>query len=389
METSSYERVCLCALNTIFGYRPAIAHALISHLGSGAAVFALEPAVRRELLRAHPVYAERIDGRALDTAARHLEHAGARGVAFVSIADDCYPELLRECPDHPVGLYVCSSSPPSSLFGRRPLISIVGTRDMSSYGREWCGRIVEALAATKEKPAIVSGLAYGTDITAHMKALDSGLPTFAVMATGTDSIYPRAHRSAAGRIARSEGSALITDFPPGTAPAAVNFIRRNRIIAGLSSALILTESRLKGGGMITAGLACGYSRPVFALPGRLDDERSLGCIRLIGNKSAETFSSPGELARRLGLHILSRSSPSPEERIRSQYSAIPPEKLSIIINIYGIIASSGGLNQDEICRSTGLPWPEVSQCTAMLESDGFISIDLMQRCTAAGSFFSE
>lgn len=389
MDASSYERICLCALNTIFGYNPMAGLALIEGLGSGAAAFALEPAELRGLLRGYPVHASRMDGRALEAAASQLEDMAARGAAFVSVADDCYPELLRECPDRPIGLYVCGASPPEILFSKKPVIAIVGTRDISPYGRKWCRRIVEALSCTEEKPLITSGLAYGTDIAAHMHALDLGLPTIAVMATGIDSVYPASHRGAARRIVRGEGCAVITDYPPGTEPIPINFIRRNRIIAGMSSAVILIESRIKGGGMTTARLADGYSRPVYALPGRTDDERSQGCNRLIGEKTAEIFTDADDLVLRLGLHAPARAPErSAAERLRVRYlRTLSEPKIEAVSKVYAAIEASAGISPDSICRQTGLAWPEVAECISILENDGLISVDLLQRCSTTGKPF--
>ena len=127
------------------------------------------------------------------------------------------------------------------------------------YGREFCTRIVRTLAQAPDRPAIVSGLALGVDITAHLAALDAGLPTIAVIPVGIDDIYPPSHRIAAGRIAAAEGSAIVTDYPPGTAPLQINFIRRNRIIAGLSEATVVVESKAKGGSLVTANIAFSYA----------------------------------------------------------------------------------------------------------------------------------
>ena len=124
---------------------------------------------------------------------------------------------------------------------------------------------------------IVSGLALGVDITAHAAALEGGLPTVGVSPVGIDDVYPRRHVPFVERMCATPGCALVTDYPPGTFPAAFSFIRRNRIIAGLAGSTVLIESRIKGGGMITARLAAGYGRDVFAVPGRIDDIRSQGC----------------------------------------------------------------------------------------------------------------
>ena len=176
-----------------------------------------------------------------------------------------------DCPDCPIGLYIRSNSDIEEIFDDAPCISIVGTRDISPYGDEWCKRIVHSLAEAPIKPVIVSGLAYGVDICAHQAALDAGLRTIAVIPTGIDDLYPYYHRRIAERIASTPGCALISDFPLKTSPQAATFLRRNRIIAGLSAATILVESKQKGGGMITCSTAFSYGREAWVLPGRIGD----------------------------------------------------------------------------------------------------------------------
>ena len=244
------EKACLCALNRIFGFEPKIGLALISHLGSASEIFSLSVEELTALLGPYSRHKDKICRRAIDEAAKELIHLSGSGVSFCGITERPYPSLLKECEDPPIGLYIKSATPLSSLW-QEDRIAVVGTRDISQYGREWCTRIVSSFAASPVRPAIVSGLAMGVDIEAHKTALENGLPTIAVLPTGPDAIYPLRHRLQAERIASAPGSALITDYPPGTAPLAVHFLRRNRIIAGLSKATILIESKTRGGGMMT------------------------------------------------------------------------------------------------------------------------------------------
>ena len=249
--------VSAIALNAIFGNVPKFSHRLIDALGSAGAVFDLSPQERLELFGPHNPHAAQIGPAALDAAQAEYERLSARGVQFLDIFADGYPQALRECPDAPLLLYVRSSTPAAELFGGRPAVAVVGTRDQSPYGRECCRRIVAALAQAPARPLVVSGLALGVDITAHAAALEGGLPTVAVSPVGVEDVYPRRHTAFAERMCATPGCALVTDYPPGTVPAAFNFLRRNRIIAGLAGATVLVESRLKGGGMITARLAAG------------------------------------------------------------------------------------------------------------------------------------
>ena len=151
------------------------------------------------------------------------------------------------------------------------------------------------------KPLVVSGLALGVDAVAHRTALENGLKTVAVMATGIDQIYPSQHQGLGEQIASTPGCGLVSDYPPDTQAVAINFIRRNRIIAGICKATLLIESKIKGGGMITAHLANSYDREVFALPGRVDDPYSQGCNLLIRQNLAEPIGDLAELMQKLSL----------------------------------------------------------------------------------------
>lgn len=169
----------------------------------------------------------------------------------------------------------------------RPRIAVIGTRDMSMHGKEYTIQIVSALAERDDKPVIISGLAFGIDATAHRAALQAGLPTVAVMATGLDKVYPTIHTGLAEDIASSEGSGILTQFPDKTAPTAFNSLYRNRTLALLCDAVIVVESKTKGGAMVTARLAFDWEIPVYAVPGRPDDIRSRGCNELIHDRVAE------------------------------------------------------------------------------------------------------
>ena len=183
------------------------------------------------------------------------------------------------------------------LDERRPRIAVVGTRDMSPHGKEYTIQIVSALAEWKDKPVIISGLAFGIDATAHRAALQAGLPTVAVVATGLDTVYPYRHTGLAEDITSSEGSGILTQFPDKTAPMSFNFLYRNRTLALLCDAVIVVESKSKGGAMVAAKLANDYDIPVYAVPGRPDDIRSRGCNELIRNKVAEPLFDFEELKK--------------------------------------------------------------------------------------------
>ena len=383
MSDKISSRVSAIALNAIFGNEPKFSHHLIDALGSTEAVFALSEQERLELFGTYNPHASQITPAALEAAQQEYDRLSAQGCQFLDIFDEAYPEALRECPDAPLLLYVRSSTPAAELFGRIPAVAIVGTRDQSLYGQECCRRIVRALAEAPVRPAVVSGLALGVDITAHAAALEGGLPTIGVSPVGVDDVYPHRHAAFVARMCSTPGCALVTDYPPGTFPAAFNFLRRNRIIAGLAGATVLVESRIKGGGMITARLAYGYGREVFAVPGRIDDVRSQGCNQLIREQVAAPVTSPEVLPVALGLGHLKRTrSADLETAVRQRFSdALPPDKVEQLVRLALLIRARRGIQLDEICRETGIGFADVARAAGLLEEERFICMDLLQRCT--------
>lgn len=377
------EKVCLCALSRIFGFEPRKALALVEQLGCASALFALDKDGQDSLLGPYDSRRFQIRQAAVFEAAKELEMLEKTGVTFVGWGQEGYPPMLNECPDPPIGLYIRSSTHPRDLWTRPKNIAIVGTRDISPYGQEWCSKAVEGLANTRQKPLIVSGLALGTDICAHRSALRHGLPTIAVMPTGPDAVYPFRHLAFADELCSTPGCALITDYPPGTAPLPVNFLRRNRIIAGLSHATVLIESKIKGGGMMTARLAFSYDRDVFALPGRIDDIRSQGCNKLISEKIAEPLVSVEELIRATGLNAT--ATPTRKADISAMLRATFGESLDgstfrDMTALMDCIRRTRGVTVEEAGAMTGIEYGRASSIISMLELEGLISMDLLQRC---------
>ena len=377
------EKAAALTLNRIFGFKPGIARALTRKLGSAAAVFKLGLEELQAVFGPGSPYPDKINDDELEQSRRELAWLDSHGYSFLTPGDGVYPDALLECPDAPAGLYVRSDHIGPALFNAGVAVSIVGTRDISPYGREWTYKIVEALADSLVRPTVVSGLAMGVDGKAHEAALELGLPTIGVMATGIECVYPRLHSPMAARMARTPGCALVTDYPPFTSPQAVNFLRRNRIIAGLSKATVLVESKRKGGGLLTANLAFEYDREVFALPGRVDDLRSAGCNRIIMEKIAEPLTDLGEFVAGLGLGTLTRRNKAVlEEEINRVFSLTETrEDVLKLRQIAFLIKKNRGITLDEICEETGLEYVEVRRYAGMLETEGMIYTDLLQRCS--------
>ena len=371
------ERIALCALNKVLGYVPAAGHLLLARFGSASAAMAAPAPARREALGRWREFADQLNDALLDWAAKELGRLGEDGYRFIGFEDEDYPSLLAECEDPPLGLYYNASSPPSAVFEMRPCISVVGTRDLSPYGRDWCRRLVQAMAEASTPPCIVSGLAFGADGIAHRTALESGIPTIGVMATGIEKVYPWQHTELAGEMVRTPGCAVVTDYPSGSSPVALNFVRRNRIIAGLSRATVVIESKTKGGSLITAKYACDYNRDVYALPGRLDDVRSAGCNSLIRQRMADIVTDPEDLVERLGLGKTARRRKAGLEALLARkYGTGSP-----LIQLALLVKGTPGISLEEIVRATGWTWPEVQERAAILETDGFLETDILRRCT--------
>lgn len=380
MKDIDRERAATCTLNRVFGYEPVLAHRLIDGLGSAAALFDLDRRSKADLLGPYSKYLPEINEAALERSAQELTDLERQGCRFLCVTEEDYPPLLKECEDAPAGLYIRSSSEDKILFHQRPSIAVVGTRDLSLFGRDWCRKIVDALSHSRHPPTIVSGFALGTDIVAHATALECCLPTIAVLPTGITNVYPRRHWKWAEQLACTEGCALVTDYPPGTEAIAINFLRRNRIIAGLCSATILIESKLKGGGLITADFAFNYNREVFALPGRPDDVRSQGCNLLIRRRTAEAILDTDSLVEDLGLGILTRrSSARVRDEIRSLYEGtMSPAEVDFLTAVAGCIKKQRGITLEEIAARMQCEVGRVSVATGLLEADGIIEADLLQ-----------
>lgn len=383
MEDIWKERICAAALGKIFGYEPLYASGLITKLGSASAVFALSEKEADEVLGPFSKYRGTINRESLDKSGEELERLEKQGFRYIARTEEDFPPLLKECEDCPTGLYYRSSSTPGEIFRERASVAIVGTRDISPYGRDWTRKIVDACAQSPARPLIVSGLAFGVDITAHIAALDAGLSTVAVLPCGIDEVYPAAHRGAAERIASSPGSAVVTDYPPGTPPVAFTFVRRNRIIAGLAGCTVLVESKANGGGLITCRLANSYGREVFALPGRVDDIRSAGCNAIIRAGTAEAITGLSGLGEQLGLGRYSvGEGANPALSVEAYYrSRAQASDLEALTGLAKLIEGRRGVDLEELCYLSGRPYNEVVRLAMMLESDGFIALDLMGRCT--------
>ena len=237
------------------------------------------------------------DASLVDRAEKEMEFIESKGIKVVQWGTEAYPYRLAECADAPLVMYSLGNA---NLNAPR-IVSIVGTRHASEYGKDLCAAFVADLARFAPDTLVVSGLAYGIDICAHRAALNAGLPTVGVLAHGLDRLYPNAHRATAKSMLDNGG--LLTEFMSGTDSLPPYFVQRNRIVAGLPDATVVVESASKGGSLITASLALGYDRDCFAFPGRVGDQYSQGCNELVCRNRAALITSAYDFVEAMNWEI--------------------------------------------------------------------------------------
>ncbi|MCF6360297.1 MAG: DNA-processing protein DprA [Cyclobacteriaceae bacterium] len=266
-------------------------------------------------------------------AEKALHYCQNNNISLLFYTDKDYPSFLKQLPDSPSIIYLKGNVLPE----KRRYISIVGTRKASKEGKQNVAEIIKDLAPYN--PIIISGLAYGIDIEAHNEALANGLATYGVMATGIEKVYPAIHTKLAGKMIENGG--LLTEYAPHTKTDPSKFPARNRIIAGLSEATLVVEAGKKGGALITAYLARDYDREVFAIPGNLKNENTVGCNNIIKNNIAQLVSSGKDIAFYLGWETTNETaSKNPTELIEQDYN---PEEW-VILQLLG----DSELHVDEI-----------------------------------------
>lgn len=294
------------AFSSLRGMTVTLARELLQLCGSEAQFFAMEERHLRQLTQSKAgIYSAEYRQRKLALAEAEELYIHANKVRPLYFTDHDYPANLLDCEDAPLMLYAIGSC----NLNQARCLAIVGTRHATAYGQEFTRRLVDDLSRKVSNLVIVSGLAYGVDIAAHRAALAAGVPTVAVMATGSNSIYPADHRSTAIDMVR-QGGMLLTEYGSEAAVHKGNFVARNRIVAGMCDCLLVVESAAKGGALITANLAVGYNRDVFALPGRVNDRYSDGCNRLIACGAAQLITGANDLCAAMRWPVIDAPSPS-------------------------------------------------------------------------------
>lgn len=289
----------IIALLNIKGVGSAIARHLIEEFGSARAIFEASTDILSNIPRVGSSIIEEKDKKTIfEKADAELSFIAKHNIKPLIYGRNNYPSRLMDCPDAPALLFYLGGA----NLDNRHIISIVGTRNASQYGIDNVKKLIQEIKEVIPDALIVSGLALGIDVSAHKAALEFGLPTIGVVAHGLGTIYPSVHRNIAQKII-AEGGGILTEYTSETNPERGNFLARNRIIAGLADAVIVAESKETGGSLVTASIALDYNRDVFAFPGRVNDEKSKGCNRLIRLNRAGLITNANDLLEAMGWDV--------------------------------------------------------------------------------------
>ncbi|HWS60631.1 MAG TPA: DNA-processing protein DprA [Flavobacterium sp.] len=292
----------LLALQQVEGIGDIMAKKLITHCGSAEEVFKQKASKLASIDGIGSVLLKNLkDKTVFEKAEQELQFIKSNEINVAYFQDENYPDRLKHCIDGPVLLF---SSGNIDLKNKKT-ISIVGTRQITSYGMEFCRKLIEDLAPLD--PVIISGFAYGVDIFAHQLAMEHDLQTIGIVAHGLNQVYPKNHKKYVSKVEQNGG--FMTEFWSSSNPEKENFVRRNRIVAGISEATIVIESADRGGSLITANIANDYNRDVFAVPGRTTDKYSQGCNNLIKTQKANLLTSAADLVYILNWEIESKVKP--------------------------------------------------------------------------------
>ena len=301
----------------------------------------------------------------LSIAEKEIEFINKHQINAISFLNNQYPNRLKHCDDGPTMLYHKGSTE----FNLPRLLSIVGTRKITIQVQKVIQELLEGIKHLNL--GIISGLAVGTDGIAHATAVKMGIPTWGILAHGLDTIYPTQHRKLA--IAMMQHGGLITEFTKGTPTLPFHFPKRNRIVAGMSDVTIVIESEIKGGSMITANLANGYDRDLFAVPGRIHDNKSKGCLKLISEHKAQLYMNPVHLLEQLNWE----QAPKPELLPLVVKNEAPMSPIIKELLLY--IKSQGPVHRDQITMQFNLNNGELSSHLLHLEMLGLIQMQAGNR----------
>ena len=346
------------ALTRMTGFNFQTALQLYCELGSGKAVYDHRNDIRDVL----PDSTERLQrslqdwNLALVRAEQEMEFMQKHHIRPLCLNTPDYPERLSHCPDAPIVLYYMGSAD----INQQRLVSVIGTRHITTYGQDLIRRFIADLKAMCPQVLIVSGLAYGVDICAHRESLQNGYETVGVLAHGLDEIYPACHRDTAKAMIGQGG--LLTEYMSQTRSEKINFVKRNRIVAGMSDATVLVESAAKGGGLITCRIAQDYDRSVFAFPGAVGAPYSEGCNALIRDNGAQLITSAADMVAAMGWSTDAQLQQAKAVGIeRTLFPDLTEDEQKIVDRL----DEMGDLQQNILSVKTNIP---IGQLTAILFS---------------------
>jgi DNA processing protein len=346
------------ALLQVEGVGDIVAKKLINHCGSAEKVFETKKNKLLGIDGIGEILLKKLSEKHIfDLAQKEVHFIEKENITFQSFQDDDYPERLKHCIDGPAVLFTSGTV---NLNVKR-IISIVGTRNITSYGVDFCKKLLEDLAPLN--PVIVSGFAYGVDITAHQLAMEHNLQTIGVLAHGLNQVYPKTHKRYVAKMEQNGG--FLTEFWSTSHPEKENFVKRNRIVAGMSEATIVIESADKGGSLITATLANDYNRDVFAVPGRITDKYSLGCNNLIKTQRAHLLSSAADLIYILNWELNQKQSKAIQKQL---FISLEPVEQKV----YDFLLKKGKEVMDLIALECELPIYQLSSVLLTMELKGVI-----------------
>lgn len=354
------ELLHLLALSKIEGVGDIVAKKLLQHCGSAEKIFQTKASTLASIDGIGPVLTRKLkDKSAFYLAEAELKFIQENNIDCLFYQDQNYPDRLKQCVDGPVLLFASGAI----NLNNRKVISIVGTREITSYGHEFCKKLIEDLAPLN--PIIVSGFAYGVDIVAHKVALENNLQTIGVIAHGLNQVYPKIHKKYVAKM--EENGGFLTEFWSTSNPEKENFVKRNRIVAGMSEATIVIESAEKGGSLITANLANDYNRDVFAVPGRITDKFSQGCNTLIKTQRANMLTSAADLIYILNWQL---ETPNKNEKViqKQLFITLDDDEQKI----YDYLQSKGKQLMDVIALECDFPIFKVSTILLNMELKGVI-----------------
>ena len=335
-----------------------LAKKLIVNVGDVEQVFKEKSTILEKIngIGAHAIK-HLFDSENLKSAEKELDYITKNKIEYTYFLEDDYPKNLQNCIDSPILMFKDGNI----NFNSNKIISIVGTRNMSSYGRDFTNKLIDELSTYS--PIIVSGFAYGVDICAHKAAIRNNLQNIAVLAHGFEQIYPKVHKKYIHQV--NENGGFLTEFWSEEQPLRENFLKRNRIVAGISTCTIIIESADKGGSLVTADIANSYNRDVFALPGRTTDIFSKGCNNLIKNHKAHLLNSPSDIVQLLNWDI--------KEKIKKPIQ----QQLFIELKedeqkIYDYLQKNGKQLLDIIALECNIPLFQLSSILLQMELKGVI-----------------